>query len=155
MERVATKVPGLEEGTGSYSKTLKFFRACWESQGKPQATSEVEGLEVKDTQCEEYCELVPEYRRKQLDKLNKARQYEVEDARLPSARLWGRYERLKRRDSEFHPLFPEKVQSEEVGKRKPAVSLLAPVQNGGVGDLDVRGREPAVPGGLVQEHADA
>ena len=100
-------------------------------------------------ECEEYYQLAPEYRRTRLAALNAARQYEVEEARLPSARLWGRYERLKRNDREFQPLLPHKVQSEAVGCKSDQGSGLEPVKTGGLGWRLPPISEPA-PGTLDQ-----
>ena len=87
-------------------------------------------IEAKDPGAEEYYELDPAYRKRRIEALFAARQHEVEGARLPSARLWGRYERLRRVQKEYAPLLADKVQSEEIGKRRGTTSLLGPVQHG-------------------------
>ena len=80
-------------------------------------------IEAKDPGHEDYYELDPAYRKRRIEALFAARRHEVEDARLPSARLWGRYERIRRVQKESIPLLADKVQSEEVVKRRGPVSI--------------------------------
>ena len=133
VEAVAKAVEEVKSGTAAWAKTVKFFRRCFHGSEAPTTIAEAAPLEAKDAQAEEYYELSPDYKKKRLEALNTARKFEVEDARLPSARLWGRYERLKRVNKEYEPLQPEKVQSEEQGKKRPLPSMLAPVQHGALG----------------------
>jgi hypothetical protein len=131
---ITESLPEVKPGTSALAKTLTFFRQCYGvTHNTKQEDDDGAILEPKDTEAEEYYTLKPAYKRGRLEALNEARQHEVEDARLPSARLWGRYEKLKRVDTEFVPLLPEKVQSEEMGKKKPAASMLAPLKDGVLG----------------------
>ena len=131
---ITEAIPAVKQGTAAFSKTLTFFRNCYgATHGAKTEDDDGAILEPKDTEAEEYYTLKPAYKRDRLAALNEARQHEVEDARLPSARLWGRYEKLRRVDTEYVPLAPEKVQSEETGKKKPAASMLAPLKDGVLG----------------------
>ena len=133
VEAVAAALPEVvKPATPARAKVLDFFRKCY-TEPAQEAEGAVQALQVRDAECEEYYQLMPDYRRDRLEKLNLGRQHEVEEGRLPSARLWGRYERLKRTDKEYQPLLPEKVQSEAVGRRKPMSSMMAPVKDGQLG----------------------
>ena len=111
---------------------MRFFRACWADTHKagPDANAETSPVEAKDVQAEEYYELAPEYRRRRLRELNKARRLEVTDSRIPSLRMWGRYERLKRVNHEFEPVQPNKLQSEAASKKRPASAAMMPASGG-------------------------
>ena len=135
VETVAGALPEIvKKGSAAWAKTLGFYRKCYaastEAATKPPDQEEVAPIEAKDPGHEDYYELIPDYREKRLKALFEARRHDVEDARLPSARLWGRYERLRRVQKEFVPLLADKVQSEEIGKKTGLASFLGPVQNG-------------------------
>ena len=106
-EAIGKNVDEVKRGTVAWALVAQFFRNCYKGTDSGQ-DSDVTCIEAKDVQAEEYYELGPDYRRRRVRALNDARQFEVEDARLPSARLWGRYERLKRVNKEFEPLLPHK-----------------------------------------------
>ena len=118
VESLAEQVSTPRPGTPSWAKALRFYRACYAAAEEPAVPPDAAPLEAKDFQVEEYYELNPECRRKRLQALHEARQFEVEEARLASRRLFGKYEKIKRVNKEFEPLLPDKVQSEEIGKRR-------------------------------------
>ncbi|CAK0903452.1 unnamed protein product, partial [Prorocentrum cordatum] len=132
---VATALPEIvKKGAAAWAKTLGFYQkwyaASTEAANKPPDQEEVTPIEAKDPGHEEWYELNPECREKRLKALFEARRRDVEDARLPSGRLWGRCERLRRVQKECIPLLADKVQSEEIGKNTGLASFLGPVQHG-------------------------
>ncbi|CAK0911488.1 unnamed protein product, partial [Prorocentrum cordatum] len=90
----------------------------------------VQEITATDPAAEEYCNLAPPYRKKRLEGLTAARRCEVDDSRLPSDRLWGRYERPRRVSKEFATLPPTKIQSELAASRKPGHAQLQPGAGG-------------------------
>ena len=164
VEAIAKEVEAVRPATAAWALTMRFFRACWADTHKAttEANAEASPIEAKDVQAEEYYELAPEYRNRRLRELNRARRLEVHDARLPSLRMCGRYERLKRVNHEFEPVQPNKLQTEAASKKRPAAAGMMPASGGVLAwrlpaidepppttiqqlELDVRGREPAHP----------
>jgi hypothetical protein len=138
---IAESVPAVKQGHPAWSKVIKFFRDCYnevcETDGGKDAGEEE--VRAKDPTAEEFYELSPAYRRKRLDMLKSVRLCEVDDTRLPSDRLWGRVERLRRVNKEFQPIAPDKIQSVAAARRAPARAALQP----GVGGV-LSWRLPAI-----------
>ena len=94
-------------------------------------------------------DLNPEYRKQRLQALNTARRCEVDPARIPSLRMWGRWERLRRNNQEFEAVAATKVQSDAAARARPAAAELKP----GVGGVLAWRMPPiseAPAGGLVE-----
>ena len=128
-ETIQAAVADVKPGTVAWAKVIQFYHKCHKAAG-PVADAEPTPIEAKDVQAEEYYELPPEYRNRRLRELNEARRHEVDDSRLPSMRVWGRYERLKRVNREFEPVQPNKLQSEAASKKRPAPAALMPACGG-------------------------
>ena len=128
-EAVRESVAAVRSGTVEWAKTTQFFHKCYNASGQP-SNPEASPVEAKDASAEEYDALKPEYMRRRFKELDRLRNHEVEDARLPSLRLWGKYEKLKRENHEFEPLLPNKVQSEALAAKKTGAPQLVPAVAG-------------------------
>ena len=128
-ETIQAAVEAVKPGTAAWARVIQFYHKCHKAAG-PVTAEEATPIEAKDVQAEEYYELQPEYRNRRLSELNEARRHEVDESRIPSMRVWGRYERLKRVNREFEPVQPNKLQSEAASKKRPAASGMMPASGG-------------------------
>ena len=128
-ETIQAAVEAVKPGTTAWARVIQFYHKCHKAAG-PVGSAEASPIEAKDVQAEEYYELQPEYRNRRLRELNEVRCHEVDDSRIPSLRMWGRYERLKRVNKEFEPVQPNKLQSEAASKKRPAPAEMAPASGG-------------------------
>ena len=132
LEAIAEQCGVVKPATAAWAQVRKFYERCYQevAGGADTAAPEASPIEAKDAQCEEYYELLPDYRRRKLQELDIARRCEVDDTRRPSQRMWGRWERLKRVHREFEPVPPNKVQSEATARCRPAAASLVPAAGG-------------------------
>ena len=134
IETIAKACDQVQQGTAAWAQVRKLYARCHaETVAQANAAAahpEVEEVTATDPSAEAYYDMSPQYRKKRLEALVAARRCEVDDSRLPSGRLWGRYERLKRNNKEFVPLPPTKIQSEFAASRKPAQAQLQPGAGG-------------------------
>ena len=129
---IADAVPTVKQGHPSWGKVVAFYRECYNAtaHGAEGGEAREEEVRAKDPTAEEYYELSPEYRRRRLALLKDARLSEIDDARLPSDRLWGRVERLRRVNKEFEAIVHTKLQSVEAARRSTKRAALQPGAGG-------------------------
>jgi hypothetical protein len=129
---IADAVPTVKQGHPSWGKVVAFYRECYNAtaHGAEGGEAREEEVRAKDPTAEEYYELAPEYRRRRLALLKDARHSEIDDARLPSDRLWGRVERLRRVNKEFEAIVHTKLQSVEAARRSTKRAALQPGAGG-------------------------
>ena len=152
LESIAAACDQVKPGTGAYAKVRQFYEKCYKlccKDASAGSTPEATPLEARDATAEEYYELSPDYRKQRLQALNTARRCEVDAGRLPSLRMWGRWERLHRVNKEFETVAATKIQSDAAACARPAAAELKP----GVGGV-LAWRLPAIAeapaGGLVE-----
>ena len=100
----ANVVTSVEQATKSRSMMFAFCRASLAAIGNEKDDHETdEGpVVVEDVNAEAFVGLHPECVGRRKEELNSARNFAVPDEQLPSLRMWGREEILKRIGARFH-----------------------------------------------------
>ena len=120
----------VQEGTADFARLALLYRAAWRQTFGDASPKADEAIKAKDPLAEEYYELDPLYRRKRLDALEQERGYLPDPNRMPSRRMWGRLERLRRTQADLEPIPFDKVQSEAQALRSRPRQELAPAPEG-------------------------
>ena len=136
IEHIAKACSEVRPATAAWAQVRKFYARCHAAAAQASAAAavpDVQEITATVPAAEEYYDLAPDYRKRRLEALTVARRCEVDGSRLPSDRLWGRYERLRRVNKEFVPLAPTKIQSQLAASRKPGQAQLLPGVGGVLG----------------------